>query len=285
MKPITVVFYATQTNTGYNRKGSAIFEIPEKRLAVTVIQLGYGGDLDADAAFRTNFDFEADSLQSDTLAHTFPLWRKAGGAAASNARFGYDSLMVSTAQPSDDEASSAYWMDASGGANLLFPTDTSFLAVHNLIVADSTDFLLSWGSLGGIDAYVGNSASRFVKLDFTREGTSCWALNHCAFSVPEGTDTLALYFKGKGRLDDVCLAYLPEGEAEPEEIDFTAADSLDVWGLTYVPEPQEPEEWVLYSESLASGRGSCLTTNSDIWKHGAEDSCMVARGSVRPTPS
>lgn len=239
-----------------------------------------------DTVFYNNFDLQT-ATQSGTqwpALNEFQGWLNQKGTGIEKLVYAYNSVTVRS-----NSVSSGNYSDYAGsGSNNLFFGEGGYIAAGKIAVpSGKKDFTLSFGSerylYGASDntfvhsefhVYVSDrNATKWVELQYAfpnGDKSGRWDLASSTFTVPDGTDTLAICVKvdlaSAYRLDDLRLDL---SSASGVAVDFNAGVDLGIsfGGSTPTPDPT-PGEKIQFTKvnTVTSGKAYILVAEGKMAK-------------------
>ncbi len=264
----------------------------------------------AGTVYANNFDKTTaaqDANKHWPFADQFDGWKNQNGSGAANVDYAVAGITVRA-----NSASNGTYSDYAGsGANNLFFGANNYVNVKNIATDGATAFALSFGTEKYTQAdalfnkdefkvYVSNTGTgaSWVSLDYDfAKGTmpnGRWDLATAHFTVPQGTQTLYLYFTASVasayRLDDLTLVS-ETASATSQSVDFGRGVDLGTQGGTpdqsedpgFSDDPVPVDGELIFEESFATGEGSFTIDNGElptglsyVWSYRQQDQCMKA---------
>ena len=245
----TVTISALPNTGGYDRTAQVKFSIGMRSKYVEVKQTGDKGSTDALVVYSNDFDktfatqtYGADGDKWPYLDQFEAGWQNETGTGAENVEYLYSSMSCRDNSNSDGKYSD---YSGSGKNNLLFG-EGNYFAIKNITLGSERNYSLSFGTTryagdgdntynpSEFHVYVSADAAKWVELTYTFANgykNGRWDVASSAFTLPEGTSAIHLYFKsdlgGAHRIDDLKLVV---SETAGTVIDFTTGQEFEMGG-------------------------------------------------------
>lgn len=232
-------------NKGMDRTADVKFALETSFQTLTVTQAGPGGSAEALIVYSNDFDKELATQTYGSSGDRWPYldqfdgWQNETGTGAGDVEYVYGGMSARNNAQSNGSYSD---YEGSGNNNLLFSTNNYF-AIKNVDIAPGS-YTMSFGTekyAGDGDntfvpsefhVYISADASKWVELTYSFPGDfkdGRWDIASSTFTLPEGTETLHMYFKsdlaGGHRIDDLKVV---KSDSEGTAIDFSTGIEIEI---------------------------------------------------------
>lgn len=210
-------------------------------------QTGGGGDTDASAVYRNNFD-KAEATKTFGSGESWPYldqfdgWMNQAGTGAAGVTYGYEGMSARANSTSD----SSYSDYSGSGMNNMFFGKSAYLATYGISLGTAVNFNISFGTEkydgnnktakfdpAEFHVYLSNDGVKWVELAYTFAGTEAgrWNVASADFTVPSGTSKLSVCMAADVasvyRMDDVKIVSTDKAGTA---IDFSKGVEMDFAG-------------------------------------------------------
>ena len=283
---------------GFDREADIKFTVGAKSVYVTVTQEGPQGSVATLVVYSNDFDVSKAEKSDpnagwDTYLDSFTGWNNATGTGLETVTYSYDRITART-NSGNGSAGKYSIYDGSGVNYLWFGSGKPYFMVKGLTLPEGKrDFTISFGTeryafseTETIDntfnwdefkAYVSNDGLHWVELKCEFAGGNLpngqWDLASSTIRVPEGTQTLSLYFTSSVEsayaLDDLKIE---SAFVVGTEVDFSAGEEFD---------PEAPatgessDETAIYNNNydkqsaVEAENGWPYLDKTDVWQNAA----------------
>lgn len=232
-------------NTGMDRSAVVALSIGMTTRNISVAQKGPKGSAEQMIIYSNNFDKEEatktyGSGESWPYLDQFDGWQNQTGTGSAGVSYAYNGMSARA----NSTSNSNYSDYAGSGSNNMFFGSNAYLSIKDIALNGATDFTLTFGTEkysqtnGSVfmpsefHLYVSNDNAKWVELEYVFAGGETegrWNVATCNFSVPSGTEkialTVAVDVASSYRMDDFHLVIAQE--TSEQVVDFAAGVEKD----------------------------------------------------------
>ena len=277
------VTITAKANTGTDRSAKVTFSIGLSEAVLTVKQKGDAGSEAEALVYKNDFDkADAENNSGWPQLDKSDCWKNETGNGIADIKYEFKGMSARQSGKLSNDKDQKYSKYEGSGHNKLFFGTSGLFAVKEIALGGKTSFELSFGgnrysaddqdntfNWDEFKVYVSIDGAKGVELPCTfaagEAPNGAWDLASGKFSVPAGTEKLAVVFKvvdskaaSKYSLDDLKLIVAGDGKA----LDFSQAVSL---GLDMSDQIPDTEDVTSLADVIKTAPGTQVTiTNATV---------------------